>query len=109
MRTLLIDGIAGLTYSVASSDTAASLAAAKLTDSDGRKMQSVIIENNAATGYGVRYGFGGYTPALGAPGTGHFLAAGSILEIVGYANCASFKFVNDVTGENALLYVTPKY
>ena len=105
MRVIVIDGVAGVTTLYTSTDTAACPFSAALLESGGKKLQSAVIECDANTGNSIRYAFG-VAPAVD---TKHFLAAGSVMEVVGYMNCANMQVISDVALSAAKLWITPKY
>jgi hypothetical protein len=105
MKTMVIDGVIGTTvlYTVTDSSTCPFTASDLL--SGDRKIVGAIIECDANTGNSIRYAFG-VAPAVD---TKHFLAAGSVMEVLGYANCSALRVINDVALSAAKLWITPKY
>lgn len=102
MRIFEISGVCGDTYSVASTDTAAGAAAAKLLDANSRRCKALSISTETAA---IRYAIGTPTQA----GLGHLAAAGSFLRVTGEANCAAFKWISAANGVHATLQITPEY
>lgn len=110
MNVNITSGIPGATYKVTSTDTAAlAIAAAKLDDTLGRRLKALLIENDQATGYGLRYAFGGTSPSQTAGVAMHFLAAGSTLTVEGYSAAESLRIISATAGEHAILWITPYY
>ena len=108
MSRISIDGgVAGPTYAVDSTNTAACpFAAIKLTDANGRKIKGALMECDIYTGNAVRYCLGGTSSDQYF---GHRLAPGAAVPIEGYANCASVLINSDVDGSAGKLYITPYY
>jgi hypothetical protein len=103
IETTISDGTPGPTTRIAASNTAASLSSSLLTVS-GVSTRGAII---SVESYGVRVAFGGTTPASGV--TGHYIEAGGSIRVYGLTAMQGFKYVNDVSGNNAILQVTPLY
>jgi len=97
-------GKSGSTYRVASTDTAAGLAAGVLSETTMGPIDSVTItcETN-----NVRVAIG--TPTQGATGTGCLLLAGDIFEVEGYSDCAALKWISAASGVHGALQITPHY
>lgn len=108
MGRISIDGgIAGASFTVTSSGTAACpFSASVLSDTNGRKIKGALVECDPTTGYDISYAFGGTSPAAG---TYHKLAAGAAVAIEGYANCASMKIITYSGTNHGKLYITPYY
>jgi hypothetical protein len=109
MHVTITGGVAGATYLITGTDTAAGIAAAKLSDANDRKIQSLTLECDQGTGYGIRYAFGGTSPTQGSPSTMHYLPPGSTLTIDGYTNIASLLLINETNAQAAKVWATPYY
>ena len=102
MTTLrILDGKAGITQSIASTNTAQSLASSMLTNSAGKRSNGSIItcETND-----IRYSFNA-TPTQA--GLGHTLEAGSTIILNHPQMVGMFKFISSASGVHATLQVTP--
>jgi hypothetical protein len=99
-------GVAGPTYEATAANTKASISASVLNDANSRRIVGMTIECDIATGYGLRYAYGGTAPTNASM---HTLLPGQVLQVTGYANCKSFQYINDTDDENAVLVITPFY
>lgn len=90
------------TYSVASTNTAQTLAAAKVLQ-DGKYAQRAVItvETNS-----IRIGL---TTTPTQAGVGHLLAAGATVTIEGAGNIQRFKFISAAADTHAALKVTLEF
>ena len=103
-----IMGVAGVTFRVAADDTSNALIAdGGLTMvASGRVVQAVLITCET---YAVRIAFAVAASQTGGAEVGHTLAVGSSLFISNAANVRSLRYINETSGENAVMQITPFY
>ena len=97
-----IHGKSGDTYKVASTDTAAGLAADVLTHTTMGIIDSVTITVETQN---IRIAIGTPTQA----GVGVLLYPGDVLKIKGNADCNSLKWISASAGVHGSLQITPCY
>lgn len=103
LKVVVIGGRPGTTYQVDSTNTAQSLAAAKLIITAGEDKTHCNGAAITLEGYDIRYSFTA-TPTAGT--LGHLAGDGDLIKLQSYKSARDFKFISNVAGNHCTLTIT---
>ena len=100
---MLVTGVPGVTFRMASTDIAQALTPTNLINAAGRRAIAVLITCETQN---IRFAFG-VTPTEGASGLGHIIYPEGSFNMASARAAQTFRFISAAAGVHGALLITP--